>query len=66
MRKKTQVHDKSMTIEPQTSNPGPGSYENPEIDLNRSSFSSKFQRLSYSSGKSNRFNSFSIIFHNER
>ena len=64
MRQKTKVHDKSMTIDAQTTTPGPGNYENPEIDMNRSSFSSKFQRLSFSPGKSGRFNSFSIAFHN--
>ena len=31
LREKTSVIDKSMTIEPQNRNPGPGSYLNPEM-----------------------------------
>ena len=53
MRKKTKVLDKSMTIDNQNINPGPGSYENPEIQLG--SKATRFSRISYSSSKSNRF-----------
>ena len=53
MRKKTKILDKSATIEPQNINPGPGTYENPEIQYG--STASRFTKISYSLGKSHRF-----------
>ena len=53
MRKKTKILDKTATIDAQNINPGPGAYENPEIQYG--STASKFMKISYSSGKSHRF-----------
>jgi len=56
LRQKTKLLDKSMTIEPQNKNPGPGAYINPELD-SKPSFKhiSKFQNISYGQSRSKRF-----------
>ncbi len=56
LRQKTKIMDKSMTIEPLNTNPGPGSYLNPELE-SKPSFKiiSKFQNLSYGQARSRRF-----------
>jgi len=48
--------DKSKTIEAQNDNPGPGNYDNPEIDMN-SRYSSKYSKIGYTSSRSKRFQS---------
>ena len=53
MRRKTKILDKTQTIDPQNINPGPGTYENPEIQYG--STASRFSKISYSSGRSGRF-----------
>lgn len=54
MRPKTKMINKTMTIEAQNSNPGPGNYDNPEIS-SQSHFSSKFATISYGTSKTQRF-----------
>ena len=66
MRKKTKPMDKTMSLDPEELNPGPGAYENPEIDLKKSSYSSRFNRLSYSSSRSKRFGDYGKFFCNFR
>jgi hypothetical protein len=61
LRQKTRVLDKSMTIEPQNRNPGPGTYLNPELDPQPSFKNiSKFHNLSYGQSRSKRFDSSGI------
>lgn len=62
LREKTAVIDKSMTIDPQNKNPGPGSYLNPEME-SKPSFKaiSKFTNLSYGQSRSRRFDSSETI-----
>ena len=60
MRPKTKIINKTLTLEPQNSNPGPGDYNNPE--LNYASRSSKFSHISYGTSKSQRFITESTLF----
>ena len=55
MRTKTKVLDRSMTLDPEKLNPGPGSY-------NKSSSSrvTKFVELSYGTSRNKRFDSYGI------
>lgn len=54
---KTNMPDKSKTIEPQNNNPGPGNYENPEIDV-KSRYSSKYSiNGGYTTTRAKRFRS---------
>lgn len=55
LRQKTTIFDKTKTIEPQNKNPGPGSYNNPELESSSSKRASKFQNISYGQSKSVRF-----------
>lgn len=56
LREKTKMIDKSMTIDPQNVNPGPGSYINPEMEHKESfKVASKFQNISYGQSRSKRF-----------
>ena len=55
MRKKTKLLDKSMTIENQNNNPGPGNYDNPELHLG--STASRYAKISYGTSRSKRFDS---------
>jgi hypothetical protein len=58
LRPKTTVVDKTKTIEPQNSNPGPGSYINPEMEApSASRHTSRFHNLSYGTSKTARFDS---------
>lgn len=44
------MHDRSMTIDPEVKNPGPGSYHEPQ-----STKVSRFAQLSYGTSRSDRF-----------
>lgn len=61
MREKTRVHDKTRTIQPQNSNPGPADYEN-NPEMSKTLYSSHFSRIGYSNSKSKRFLNSGILF----
>lgn len=52
LRSRTKIQERSMTLDPETNNPGPGTYKGADAPK-----VSKFNKISYSTSRSKRFSS---------